>query len=148
MKRLVNGVEVELSASDAPVKRLADRLVVTTSEGSATAVAVRKGDVVYVSYKGRQYTVEQAKAQRNAAGKDHSGSLVSPMPGQVVEVLVSEGDEVKAGDKLIILEAMKTQQTFTAPFDGKIAKLAVSKGEQVGEGLVMAVVESAKELTE
>jgi acetyl/propionyl-CoA carboxylase alpha subunit len=141
MKRLVNGREAELAENAATVRRLNGRLVVATSEGTFTAEAVRKGDVTLVSYKGRQYSIEQIKASRTSASADHSGALVSPMPGAVVDVLVEVGQTVKKGDKVIILEAMKTQQTFLSPFNGKIAKLAVSKGEQVGEGLVMAVVE-------
>lgn len=145
MKRLVNGIEVELEPSGAQVKPFGDRLSVSTPTGMKTAVTVKKGDVTYVSYQGRQYTIEPVKAARKGGGKDHSGDLVSPMPGAVVDVLVSEDQNVKKGDKIVVLEAMKTQQTFLAPFDGKISKLSVSKGDQVGEGVVMAVVEPEKE---
>lgn len=145
MKRLVNGVEVDLEPSGTQVRQFGDRLSVSTSEGMKTAVAVKRGDVTYVSYQGRQYSIEPIKAARKGAGKDHSGDLISPMPGAVVDVLATEGQNVKKGDKIVVLEAMKTQQTFIAPFDGKLSKLSVSKGDQVGEGVVMAVVEPEKE---
>jgi 3-methylcrotonyl-CoA carboxylase alpha subunit len=141
MKRLVNGKEADLKLSKANVRTLGDRLVVSTKAGSFTAVAIKKGDTTLVSYRGRQYAIEPIKAARATAGKDHSGSLISPMPGAVVDVLVEAGQTVEKGDKVVILEAMKTQQTFLAPFKGKIARLTVSKGDQVGEGVVMAVVE-------
>ncbi len=144
MKRLVNGVEVDIESSGTVVRGLGDRLAVSTADGQRTAVAVKKGDVTYVSFRGRQYTIEPVKAARKGAGKDHTGDLISPMPGAVVDVLVVEGQDVKKGDKIVILEAMKTQQTFLSPFDGKIARLSVSKGDQVGEGVVMAVVEPAE----
>ena len=145
MKRLVNGVEADLESSGAQVRPFGDRLSVSTPNGMKTAVAVKRGDVTYVSYRGRQYSIEPIKTARKGAGKDHSGDLISPMPGAVVDVLAVEGQNVKKGDKIVVLEAMKTQQTFLAPFNGKISKLSVSKGEQVSEGVVMAVVEPEKE---
>jgi biotin carboxyl carrier protein len=141
MKRLVNGVEAELTPSGARIRRVGDRLLVSTAEGTAPAVAVRHGDTTYISYLGRQFTVEPVKAARKHDGKDHSGDLISPMPGVVVEVLISEGSEVAKGDKIMVLEAMKTQQTFVAPFDGTLSKVSVFKGDQVTEGMILAVVE-------
>lgn len=145
MKRLVNGQEVDLQTGQATVLKLADRLMVRSGQGANSALAVKNGDKTYVSFRGQQYIVEPFKAARAAAGKDHSGDLISLMPGLVVEVFATEGQSVKKGDRIVILEAMKTQQTFVAPFDGKIGKVSVSKGEQVVEGLVMAVVEPAEE---
>jgi 3-methylcrotonyl-CoA carboxylase alpha subunit len=64
----------------------------------------------------------------------------APMPGQIVDVLVSEGAKVAKGDKVLVLEAMKTQQAFLAPFDGVVEKLPVKKGEQVADGQLLALV--------
>ncbi len=145
MKRLVNGAEVELAEGLANVRRFGDRLLVTTPDGTSSGVAVRKGDAVYVSYRGQQFVVEPIRAVRTGAVSANSGELRSPMPGQVVDVMVEAGQTVVKGQKVVVLEAMKTQQTFTAPFDGRIAKLPVSKGEQVAEGTLIAVVEPAEE---
>ncbi|MBN9501757.1 MAG: hypothetical protein BGO01_15200 [Armatimonadetes bacterium 55-13] len=145
MKYIVNGSEAELKSSDAIVRRVNDYLMVSGADGTHSALAVRKGDITYVSYRGRQYLVEPFKAARETLGAAQSGEIRSPMPGQVVDVHVGEGDDVKHGEKMLVLEAMKTQQTFVAPFDGRIAKLTVSKGEQVDEGLVMVLVEPVKE---
>jgi len=140
LKRSVNGVEVELEHGREQVSTLSDRLVVHSDSGAETALAVRVGDAVHVSYRGIQYLVEPVRARRSADGRDHSGDLVSPMPGLVVEVMCEDGESVVKGQKILVLEAMKTQQTFAAPFDGVVANLVVGKGEQVVEGLVMAVV--------
>lgn len=64
------------------------------------------------------------------------------MPGQIVDILAAEGDTVTKGDKILVLEAMKTQQAFTAPFDGIVQKIAVQKGDQVGDGDLLALVSS------
>jgi acyl-CoA carboxylase subunit alpha len=70
-----------------------------------------------------------------------SGSLLAPMPGTVVKVAVAEGDEVEAGDVVLVLEAMKMQHTITAPSAGRVATLNVQSGIQVAAGEVLAVVE-------
>ncbi len=146
MKRVVNGEPVELELGQATARTSGDRLLVTTSDGKThSALAVKDGDVTLVSYRGRQYRIGMQKASRSGVGKDHSGDLISPMPGAVVDVLVSQGQTVSKGEKLIILEAMKTQQSFLAPFDGLIDSISVTKGDQVTEGFLMAVVKPAED---
>jgi propionyl-CoA carboxylase alpha chain len=68
------------------------------------------------------------------------GSLVAPMPGTVLRVAVAAGDEVRAGDPLLWLEAMKMEHKITAPADGVVAELPVAAGTQVDVGAVLAVV--------
>lgn len=70
-----------------------------------------------------------------------SGSLLAPMPGSVVKVLVEQGQQVAAGDPVLVLEAMKMQHTVSAPSDGVVSRLEVAPGTQVAAGEVMAVVE-------
>ena len=70
-----------------------------------------------------------------------SGSLLAPMPGSVVRVLVEQGQQVAAGDPVLVLEAMKMQHTVSAPTDGVVSRLEVAPGTQVAAGEVMAVVE-------
>ncbi|WP_343899151.1 biotin/lipoyl-containing protein, partial [Nocardioides aquaticus] len=72
-----------------------------------------------------------------------SGSLLAPMPGSVVAVLVGPGEEVSAGQAVLVLEAMKMQHTVTAPYDGTVAQIDVTPGTQVAAGEVLAVVEEA-----
>ncbi|WP_278246945.1 ATP-binding protein [Klenkia brasiliensis] len=70
-----------------------------------------------------------------------AGSLVAPMPGSVVAVDVAAGDRVTAGQRLLVLEAMKMQHPVTAPADGAVTSVDVSVGDQVGAGAVLAVLE-------
>ncbi|GAA1076005.1 biotin/lipoyl-containing protein, partial [Streptomyces rhizosphaericus] len=65
------------------------------------------------------------------------------MPGSVVAVLVGPGEEVSAGQAVLVLEAMKMQHTVTAPYDGTVAQIDVTPGTQVAAGEVLAVVEEA-----
>ena len=57
--------------------------------------------------------------------------IKAPMPGMVLNILVSEGQEVKKGDALIILEAMKMENILKSPTDGVIKKIAINKGVAV-----------------
>jgi biotin carboxyl carrier protein len=61
----------------------------------------------------------------------------APMPGIILEVNVSEGDTVKKGDFLCVLEAMKMENTLTAPRDGIIKSVNISKGETVDKGKLL-----------
>jgi biotin carboxyl carrier protein len=58
----------------------------------------------------------------------------APMPGLILDIVVSEGDEVKKGDKLLILEAMKMENIIKSPNDGKIKKITITKGDSVDSG--------------
>jgi propionyl-CoA carboxylase alpha chain len=76
------------------------------------------------------------------------GSLVAPMPGNVIRLGAAIGDAVTAGQPLIWLEAMKMEHTVTAPTDGVLAELNVSTGHQVEVGAVLARVESPESVQE
>ena len=144
MKYVVDGRAADLSPNDGvEVTRLPDRLLVKTADGESSALAVRRGDTVYVSYRARSYKIEKARRERHGAGNDSTGEALAPMPGQIVEVFAKEGDVVAEGDKLLILEAMKMQQPIVAPRAGTVVRVAAKQGDQVSAGQVLAVVEAA-----
>ena len=66
----------------------------------------------------------------------------APMPGKVLEVKVSAGDEVAAGDALLVLEAMKMENVLRAPRDGKIERVDAQVGEAVEKGAVLVAYET------
>jgi pyruvate carboxylase len=72
-----------------------------------------------------------SKATRPKGEPDNPTHACAPMPGMVTEVAASPGQIVKAGDKLIVLEAMKMLTTVSAGTDGTVAEILVKKGEQV-----------------
>ncbi len=74
------------------------------------------------------------------------GAIIAPMPGKVIAVDVAEGQAVTAGQRLLVLEAMKMEHALTAPFDGVIEGLSVSAGSQVQvEAVLCRVVPAASE---
>jgi biotin carboxyl carrier protein len=74
----------------------------------------------------------------NASVEDE---INAPMPGLILEVNISEGDTVKKGDFLCVLEAMKMENTLTAPRDGTIKSVNIAKGETVDKGMLLIELE-------
>lgn len=144
MKRVVNGVEMDLDPRAAEISPASDRLLVRTEAGTFSAAALRSGEKILVSYRGRTFTIERPGAKRHSGGAVLTGEARAPMPGQIVDVLVAVGDRVEAGDKLLVLEAMKTQQPIAAPFAGTVERLPVEIGRQVAEGDLLVEVVPAE----
>lgn len=63
------------------------------------------------------------------------------MPGKVVRIIVTEGDEVEKGDGILVVEAMKMQNEMRSPKDGTVKTISVSEGATVAAGDVLAVIE-------
>ena len=72
----------------------------------------------------------------NVAGEQ----ITAPMPGTVLSVKVSNGQAVKKGDVLVVLEAMKMENEIYAPCDGTVASVSVSNGEAVESGKVLVIL--------
>ena len=68
------------------------------------------------------------------------GGLVAPMPGKVIDIKVKKGKKVKAGETLVILEAMKMEHSIKAAEDGKVSELLISINDQVENGALLMVV--------
>ena len=83
-----------------------------------------------------------APAAKPAAPAGAAGSIVvkAPMPGTVVNVVVSAGQAVKSGDDLVFIEAMKMETPVKAPQDGTVATIDVAKGEAVDSGKVLVTL--------
>ena len=75
-----------------------------------------------------------SKKNRRSSAHHHEGGLSAPMPGKVVKIFVQEGAEVKKGEVLMVLEAMKMEHKIVAPKDGKIKVLRFKEGDRVSQG--------------
>ncbi len=141
MKFEINGEVVEVEgAQGVEVARGADRLYVRSGAGTQTAVVVRRGDTTYVSIGGNVYEVRPPARGGRSSHVHGAGEARAPMPGQIVEVTVSEGESVTAGQKLAVLEAMKMQQPIIAGISGTVTSLPVAVGDQLVEGALVALV--------
>ncbi len=120
-----------------------DEVVLTDGDGVSCTFAVKRyGDEVYVdSARGPVHFVALPRFPEPGSAVE-KGSLVAPMPGNVIRLGAQAGDTVTAGQPLIWLEAMKMEHTIAAPADGVLAELNVTTGQQVEVGAVLARVEA------
>jgi biotin carboxyl carrier protein len=82
---------------------------------------------------------EAGKKMKKSGG--HAGGLTSPMPGKIFKVLKDVGSDVKKGESILILEAMKMEHAIRADKDGKVKKISFKVGELVQGGVTLAEVE-------
>jgi acetyl/propionyl-CoA carboxylase alpha subunit len=125
------------------VSSSADKVVLADGNGVARSFAVaRYNQDVYVdSALGPVHLVALPRFPEPGSAVE-KGSLLAPMPGNVIRLGAAVGDSVTAGQPLIWLEAMKMEHTITAPADGILAELNVDTGQQVEVGAVLARVDA------
>ncbi len=114
--------ELELTQQDGAV---------TVELGDRSFVIERKGRALFVDGERVDVGVRRLAQAGLRAGAGAGGEITPPMPGRVLEILVSEGDEVQAGQPLVVLEAMKMQNEITAPGPGVVKAIHASKGDTV-----------------
>ena len=142
---LVNGERFEVDFQHLPE---ADALSLLLNNRSLEAVVEAREDVWEVLTKGELYTVkvQDERAYRLAKARGVVGDVAgeaqikSPMPGLIVAVTVTEGQPVKKGDQVIILESMKMENELRAPKDGLVARVNVAQGASVEKDQVLVVI--------
>lgn len=95
------------------------------------------GEQLYVHSSLGSRTITRLPRHPEVEAAAEQGSMTSPMPGLVAKLLVTVGQPVKAGDPLLILEAMKMEQTMRAAVDGIVETIRVTEGEVVGPGALL-----------
>lgn len=156
----VDGVEylVELRKTDAGLDfELADESgtasIAQVGEGvysvllgcrSVTVRVARDTDYLVVHVNGTRHRIRVRDARdrrsQKTAAMDGPVEIRAQMPGKIVKVLAKAGEDVEAGQGLIIVEAMKMQNEIAAPKSGTVKRVAVTEGATVGAGEVLLVV--------
>jgi len=130
---------------DATVVAASPSEVTLETGGVRTTYAVSVvGDAVDVDWPGGHAALRRTPRFVDPADAVATGSLLAPMPGTVVSVAVEPGQQVEAGQPVLVLEAMKMQHTVRAPGPGVVAQIEVKPGAQVAAGEVLAVVEETQ----
>ena len=137
---------VQNANSDAPVQSV-DAAFARLRQGSGEAAPAHDDFEVHVA--GRSVAVEVRQAGSFGRQKKEGGSaagggpqrVVAPMPGKIVRILVKAGDEVKAKQGLVVVEAMKMENELRAARDGRVREVSVKEGQSVDAGTVLLVVE-------
>ena len=122
-------------------------LIVDTASYTAT-LDRREGGHVRVRVADSEFPIEVLDERklrlRRAAGRftvEGRQPVAAPMPGRVVKVLVKLGDEVRRGQPLVVVEAMKMENELKAPKDGRVVELQASEGQAVEANARLCVVE-------
>lgn len=133
-KYKINGKEYEVA-----VDKLEDTQAEVTVNGTAYKVELEKREVEEAAPKIQRPVAASASASKPAAGGG-AGAIKSPLPGVVVDIKVNVGDDVKKGQVVAILEAMKMENNISAPQDGKVTAINTNVGESVLEGVTILTI--------
>lgn len=135
----------EIAVSCLPLSRAALSLIVN---GESFDVSCQRADErLQLSIRGAIYecTVSDPRSlrSRKRAGLTDSGEqkLTASMPGKVVRIISAVGDEIKTGQGILVIEAMKMQNEVRSPKDGQLKRLFVGQGSNVVAGEVLAIIE-------
>ncbi len=99
-------------------------------------------DGALITKNGNSFSIGLPKHTSSAAGTASDGAILSPMPGKIIAVDISEGDSVTKGQKLFTLEAMKMEHSLTAPFDGIVSCLNAALDAQVQVDALLAQIDA------
>ena len=126
-----------------------------TVDGDEFEVEVeREGDAWRVLVGGKEYSIQvdggaHSETDRGSAGRSRgrkrSGTISSPIPGKVVTMHVTVGDQVEEGEVLLILEAMKMQNEIQAPIQGTVSEVNCESGDSVEANAPLVIIEPPEE---
>ncbi len=133
-------------ADEAPRPASVPEGYTVTVDGKAYAIflenatATVNGKVYSVDVKEGASAAHAVPTEKAQAATADAKSVKAPMPGTVVRVSCAVADSIKAGDELVVLEAMKMELPIKAPADGTVTSIAVSSGDQVTAGQILAYI--------
>ena len=140
----LSGLAQTPPAKTADAAAAQEQAVTVEVDGKRFEVSVRGltgGPAAAVAAGAARPAAPVAESKASSGGPHVKETVRAPMQGTVVKTAVAAGDTVKAGDLLIVLEAMKMENHISAPRDGTVAELTVSPGENVETGAALAVIE-------
>ena len=142
----VNGEKQEIKATN-----LSDNLISLLYKDKSCRVFMAEAgdDSLLCSMNGVHYELFRGndKSTKNhgaGAEEEFSGEIITPMPGKVVKIFVKKEQPVKAGDNIIVVEAMKMEHTLSTPKDGLISDIFVSEGENTAFGQILVKIKLAE----
>jgi 3-methylcrotonyl-CoA carboxylase alpha subunit len=136
----VNGSKHALALVGRNERRYTLRLDGNTVQGTVW----REGELLHVFSGGMHHVLTWEDPLAHAGEHEAAGGrLTAPMPGKVVAVIASGGQQVKKGEPLVIMEAMKMEHTISAPSDGLVEEVLYQVGDQVADGAALLAFKAA-----
>jgi len=128
----------------APVARSGSRHALRLDGHAVQGTVRREGELVHVFSGGLHHVLAWEDPLAHAGEHEAAGGrLTAPMPGKVVAVIASGGQQVKKGEPLVIMEAMKMEHTIAAPSDGLVEEILYQVGDQVADGAPLLAFKAA-----
>ena len=136
-------VTIDGAASEISMESQGDgRIALHTPRGTVLTDVTAAGSTRFVRVNGMDFVLERETSGRPRA-RAHGGGLEAPMPGVVTRVHVAAGDDVKQGQPLVAIEAMKMEHVLRSPRDGRVRAVAARLGEMVSGGAALVELEEA-----
>ncbi|MDN4055378.1 acetyl/propionyl/methylcrotonyl-CoA carboxylase subunit alpha [Massilia sp. YIM B02763] len=130
--------DIALVANDA------GRLAIRVDGRAVQGTVRREGESLHVFSGGLHHVLAWNDPLAHAGEHETAGGrLTAPMPGKVVAVIASSGQQVKKGEPLVIMEAMKMEHTIAAPSDGLVEEVLYQVGDQVADGAPLLAFQAA-----
>ena len=146
----ITTVTIDGAAYEVDWTRVREGVISLLLDGTSHTVQVARSDGgVTVDVDGQHFLIgtgsrDDDSAVAAGAGGGDGGVIKAPMPGNVVKVMVEEGDEVTAGTSIVVVEAMKMENEVRSGVDGTVKKVNVAAGDSVGTSEVMVEIEPAE----
>ncbi|RUR10086.1 acetyl-CoA carboxylase biotin carboxylase subunit [Legionella sp. km772] len=120
-----------------------DEVRIETQQKNYKAIVDNSLNTLTLYYEHGQISIPRFEWGKSDSAAGHKGQLTAPMPATVVAILKNRGEHVKAGERLIVLEAMKMEHTIHAPSDGILSDIFYAVGAQVNEGAELLALSEA-----
>jgi len=129
------------AASTAPTTDAGDEIYTVEVEGQSYTVTVTEGgDISGIAANGGALVAASSSASSNTPVASGGDPVAAPLAGNVINIPVSVGQQVSAGDTVLILEAMKMETNVSAPRDGQITEIKVREGDSVTVGDILLTI--------
>ena len=137
------GESVSLNLTHVQWQDNARSMLALECEGLHEHICIARSDTgVQLFHQGRAWAFDCPPAHRAAEQAAGSGALLAPLTARVLHVMVTPGQRVQAGERLLVLEAMKMEHTLTAPIKGVVRELLAQAGGQALKGALLLQIEA------
>lgn len=130
-----------VNQKDFPYKKVGNLLFIENNPIVYQTVRDRSGSIEGFFIKGRLIPVKLEETETLNRGVIHQGEVYAPLNGQVIRIMIKQGERVKEGDLVLILEAMKMENEISAPVSGRLSQILVREKEVVKTGSLLFKIE-------
>jgi biotin carboxyl carrier protein len=143
LKKIENDIVIIYKGKEYQFNKIQNAPLVIQNNGHLKSFHIAKIDQENWQVLGdKEIFLQTMSASANKKNVAHmGGSLKSPMPGKIFKILIKEGQTVKEGESLLIVEAMKMEHAIKAPHAGIVKKIYFKEGEQVQGGVELVSIE-------